>query len=408
VNDPLPRTASDELLARFRRKIAANAAAWLDFVQVHGHDSAALDRELANLSKAAQQALAEPVAWDEGLALVGETWAHIELRGLWQDWRALLADGLRVSQEIGRPNHQARLLDQMGEVARLLGDNQRAQEHFEAATTLHRNLADPAGAGRSLAYLSQVQLARNDWDAAGQSCQQAVAMLTGLDRPNELALAHNNWGIVCQEQGRLEEALTHFEQAEAGFHAGGALRGQAKVVLNRGDTYRRQGQWDAAEAAFRRALPLYEACGDRLGMAILQMNLSIVLYQRGQPAEALGLSLEAETALRRLHNRPILARVCNNHGIFLTALGRLADASAAFAEAMRLHLENGDRLYAASALINYAEVLIDQRYWPEARERLAQARGLLDTLTEHPRWVCDDFEVQQARLEAATATQPAT
>jgi tetratricopeptide (TPR) repeat protein len=407
MSDPAPLAASDDLLARFRRKIAINAAAWLDFVQAHGNDPAALDRELANLSKAAQQALTEPAAWDEGLALVGGTWAHIELRGLWQDWHALLTDGLRVSREIGRPNHEARLLDQLGETARLLGDNHRAQEHFEAAAALYDKLADPVGAGRALAHLSQVQLARNDGDAAIRSCQQAVALLTGLDQPNELALAHNNWGIVCQEQGRLEEALTHFEQAEAGFRAAGALRGQAKVVLNRGDTYRRQERWDAAEAAFRRALPLYEASGDRLGMAILQMNLSIVLYQRGQPAEALGISLETEAALRRLYNRPILARVCNNHGIFLSALGRLSEAEEAFEESARLHHENGDRLYAASALINAAEVLIDQQHGAEASQRLAQARDWLDALARAPRWLRNDYQTQAARLEALAGAQPA-
>ncbi len=407
MSDLSPLTAADDLLARFRRKIAANAAAWLDFVQAHGDDPAALDRELANLSKAAQQALTEPLARDEGLALVGETWSHIDRRGLWQEWHALLTDGLRVSREIGRPQHEARLLDQLGEAARLLGDNRLAQEHFEAAIGRYRSLAEPAGAGRALAHLSQVQLARNDWDAAGQSCQQAVAMLTGLDRPNELALAHNNWGIVCQEQGRLEEALTHFEQAEAGFRAAGALRGQAKVILNRGDTYRRQGQRDAAEATFRRALPLYEESGDRLGMAILQMNLSIVLYERDQPAEALGLSLEAETALRRLRNRSILARVCNNHGIFLTALGRLSEAEEAFEESARLHHENGDRLYAASALINAAEVLIDQQRAAEASPRLAQARDWLDTLAQAPRWLRNDYQTQSARLEALAGAQPA-
>ncbi|MFZ2359371.1 MAG: hypothetical protein WA040_08495, partial [Anaerolineae bacterium] len=88
----------NDYLARFQRKIAANAAAWRGFVQVHGDDPAALDRELANLTKAAQQALAEPAAWDEGLALVAETWAHVELRGLWQDWQTLLAEGLRISR----------------------------------------------------------------------------------------------------------------------------------------------------------------------------------------------------------------------------------------------------------------------------------------------------------------------
>jgi tetratricopeptide (TPR) repeat protein len=407
MSDPSPLAASDALLARFQRKIAANAAAWLDFVQAHGDDPAALDRELANLSKAAQQALAEPLARDDGLALVGETWSHIDLRGLWQEWRALLADGLRVSREIGQPQHQARLLDQLGEVARLLGDNQAAQEQFEQAAALFHSLENAAGAGRSLAHLSQVQLARNQWKAALQSSQEAVALLQALDRPNDLATVHNNWGLVCQEWEQWSDALAHFEQAEAGFRAAGNLRGQAKTLVNRAETLRRRGDWTNATDQLRAAIELYQRIDDPLHRASTQMNLSILHHEAGQPAEALALSLEAEATFRRLRHRPFLARVCNNHGIFLATLGRLDEAEEAFEESARLHQENGDRLYAASALINAAEVLIDQQCGPEAGERLAQARGWLDALTQAPRWVHNDYQAQRARLEGLAGAQPA-
>lgn len=398
----------NDYLARFQRKIAANAAAWLNYVHAHRDDPAALDRELANLTKAAQQALAEPVAWDEGLALVEKAWTHVELRGLWRDWQALLAEGLRISREIGQPQREARLLDQLGEVARLLGDNDRAQECFEVAVTLYRGLADPAGAGRALAHLSQVQLACNQWDAALQSSQEAAALLQDLDRPNDLALAHNNWGLVCQEREQFSAALAHFERAEAGFRAANNVRGQTKVILNRGDTYRRQQQWDAAEAAFRRALPLYEEIGDRLGMAILRMNLSILLFECGQPAEALTLNVEAEADLRLLHNRPFLARVFNNHGMFLAALGQLGEAQAAFEEATRLHLANGDRLSAADSLNNCANALMDQSKLDEAHDYLTRAQTLLETLPSLPGWMLEDRQRLTERWQSAMAAQPVT
>jgi tetratricopeptide (TPR) repeat protein len=400
--------APNDFLARFQRKITRNAAAWQAFLAEHGDDPAVLDRELANLTKAAQQALLEPQAWDEGLALLGQTWPHVELRGQWQAWQALLAQGLEVSRQAGRAGIEALLLDQLGEVARLLGDNRGAQEHFQAALALYRDLADSAGAGRALSHLSQAQLALNHWNAAVQSCQQAVALLTGLDQPNEMAIAHNNWGIICAEQGQFEDALAHFEQAEASFRTAGNLRGQAKLILNRGDFYRRRQQWDVAESFFRQALALHEELGDRHGIAMLQMNLSILLYQRGEPAAALALSIEAETTLRRLHNRPILARVCNNHGMFLSALGRPAEAQEAFEEAARLHLENGDRLYAADSLNNCANALLDEGRLHEARGYLARARAWLELLPSLPDWMLEDCERLAARLELPAGAQSVT
>jgi len=138
------------------------------------------------------------------------------------------------------------------------------------------------------------------------------------------------------------------------------------------------------------------------------MTLSILLYETGRPEEALALSLEAEVVFRRLRHRPFLARVCNNHGIFLAALGRLAEAQDAFDDSARLHLANGDQVYAASSLTNCAEVLIDQDRLIEAQEHLTRAAELLDSLSERPRWVLHDFHTQQARLEAALGAQFAT
>ena len=71
---------TDLYLARFRRKIAVNAASWLAYVRQHSGDTAALDREMDNLRKAIQQALAEQEAWESGLALTGEAWRHVEQR----------------------------------------------------------------------------------------------------------------------------------------------------------------------------------------------------------------------------------------------------------------------------------------------------------------------------------------
>lgn len=403
MSDPWP--APDDFLARFQRKVAANAAAWQAFLQEEGHDPAALDRELANLSKAAQQALLEPLAWEAGLDLVGAAWRHAELRGYWQEWQQLLAQGLEVSRQAGRANFQALLLDQLGEASRLAGENSAAAAHFQASLALFRALGDQGGAARALSHLSQVQLALNDWAAAASSCQEAATIFQALQQPESLGLVYNNWGLVCQEQEQLDEALLRFEQAAAAFHNAGNLRGEAKTLVNRGEVFRRRQEWEATEDYLRAGIALYEQLGDPLHSASTQMNLGILLFETGRPAEALALSLEAEAVFRRLRHRPFLARICNNHGIFLAALGRLAEAQEAFDESVRLYLENGDQLYAASALINGAEILLDQQRGAEAGVHLAQAERLLSGLTKAPRWAVKDFQAQEARLKGLAGTQ---
>jgi Tfp pilus assembly protein PilF len=153
-------------------------------------------------------------------------------------------------------------------------------------------------------------------------------------------------------------------------------------------------------------MALYQALGDRLHLAGQQMHLSIVVYQQGQPEEALALSQAAEEVFRRLHHGPFLARACNNTGIFLAALGRPAEAQVAFDEAARLHLANGERLYAADSLNNCAEILLDQGQPAEAEGYLAQVSDLLQALPNPPGWVMRDYESYRTRLETSLGRQP--
>ena len=107
---------------------------------------------------------------------------------------------------------------------------------------------------------------------------------------------------------------------------------------------------------------------------------------------------------RRLSDRPWLARVVNNQGVFLATLGRTAEAAQAYEEAVELHLINADRALAASSLLNWAELLLDHGQAAEARTRLEQAQELLSALPSPPAWVVRTYETLTRRLAGAAQT----
>ncbi len=399
-------TEQQELLARFRRKIARNAEGWLAFLQAHRHDPAAIDRELPNIVKAAQQALAEAQAQQPGLTLVQHAWAHVELRGHLLPWQSLLEQALHVSIELGADDApatlatQAVLLDQLGEIARALGDNATALARQQAALVLYRRLDDEAGAGRVLNHLSQVHLALADHDAATRCCVEAAALCAAY-APEELAAVHNNWGMVCQQQGLLDAAIEHFEQAAAGFAHQGNRRGQAKALNNQGEVYRRQGRYDDATRCFKQAIALYQQVGDTVHAARTQINLGILHHSQGRTAEALALHRSVEPLFRRLGDRPHQARIANNEGVFLAALGRPAEAQAAYDLAADLYAAIQDPIGAASALVNCAELLLDQGRPTEAQGYLERGQRLLAGVGAVPGWLQESLRRQQARWQAA-------
>ncbi|MCB9155367.1 MAG: tetratricopeptide repeat protein [Caldilineae bacterium] len=398
---------TDLYLARFRRKIAVNAASWLAYVRQHSGDTAALDREMDNLRKAIQQALAEQEAWESGLALTGEAWRHVEQRGYWLAWRGLLKQALEVSRQAGRPADEAFLLDQMGELARILGDNRRAQEHFDAALALSQALGDRVCEGRVLAHQSQIYLALGDLDAAGSCCEQAAAIFETQVDADYLAIAHNNWGIILLERGTPEDAMAHFELAAAGFESVGNRRGLAKALGSQGEAYRHLGHWGEAVERYRQAIAIDAEIGHDVHAAYTQMNLGILYHEQGHHEEALALHEAVEPLFRRLGDRPHLARIYNNMGVFLAHLGRIEEFQAAFDSAVTLHLEAEDRPRAAHTLTNCAEHLLDQKLINEASDYLDRAHALLDTLPSPPDRLIHELENQTRRLETMMAAQPA-
>ena len=406
---PPDRLRSDDPLARFRSKITANARAWLGFVRDHGPESTVLTREFANLDRAANQALSEPIAWQDGLRLVVALWPFIEWHGYWLAWRAVLARALVVCRRLGDLTAEVEITDQLGELARNVGENRAALDWQEQALRLARGLGDQAIVGRVLIHLSQQHLPQGRYQAAKACCEEAIAILEPLRAEKEVAIAHNNWGIACLEEELMEPALAHLVLAEAMFETQGNRRGQAKAIHNQGEAYRRQERWAEASPLYQRSILLALEAGDEVGAARSRTAFAILLYQQGQHEAALDLHREIEMYYRRLGDRPMLARVINNEGAFLLALGRWEDAARSFELAAQTHLETGNLGDAATSLLNWVELLLDRGETEEAQGQLLQTAELLGALPDPPAQLRRRYAVlleQAATGQAPVETNP--
>lgn len=388
-----------DLTDHFRRALGLNAQAWAVFVQENQAAPRVLDHERANLSKAAWQAIQEPSAWPAALALLDELWPYIELSGQWLQWQDLLEHALDVSRLASRRDAEAHLQFRLGELARIVGDTSTALARQRTALDLWRALGDAAGVGRALVASSQAHLVLGDSTLAEQCCREGLALLEEQDAPGELAIAYNNLGIICKEQGRLDEALAHYAQADQLFKAAGNLRGLAKLANNQGWVIKSQGDPAAAAACFRHAIELYGQIGDEVNLARTRVNLGIVHFETGQVAEALAIHQEVEAVFRRLGDRPWTARVLNNQGVFLQVSGRLAEAQTAYEQAYRLYREVDDTPSAIQTLANLVEGLLDSGRLDEARAVFGQIDALLPALANQPHGLLAGIDKQRLRLE---------
>lgn len=208
----------------------------------------------------------------------------------------------------------------------------------------------PAGLVAALAVLSSHQ--------SRMYADMRTLYQTTVARNPAAWMAHNNLGNLLREEGRLPEAVAHFEAA---------LRVRpdlAKAHYNLANCLRDLKRPAEAVPHYRRAVAL-----DPTHVEALH-NLGRTLRETGQPAEALEFGIRAV----RLDGELPDAR--NNLGMTLRDLGRLPEALAQFERAVRL-----DPRVAATRL-NLALTLSLLGRNAEAAEQYREARRLDPRLPE--------------------------
>ena len=132
-------------------------------------------------------------------------------------------------------------------------------------------------------------------------------------------MAHNNLGVLLEQNGRILEAIEHFKQA---------LRidvDNPQTHNNLGNALFRQGDVAKAEKEYNQALRLNP------GSATAHFNLGTALRQLGQASEAIPHYEQA------LQLNPDYPEAQNNLGLALQDLGRVAEAQKHYQEALRLN-----------------------------------------------------------------------
>jgi DNA-binding SARP family transcriptional activator len=97
----------------------------------------------------------------------------------------------------------------------------------------------------------------------------------------DIALTHRLLGTILNSIGKKREAFYHLKMAITIFEQYNRYRDIAAACCNIGHTYLSKAQYQAAQAAFRRALMLAERLGDTLLQAVITSNLGLLAARLG-------------------------------------------------------------------------------------------------------------------------------
>ncbi len=224
-----------------------------------------------------------------------------------------------------------------------------------------------------------LQLAGRNDDALA-SFRQMLVIAYRLDLKSKGGAAHNRIGRLYRAIGQLEEAMRHLGTAHALFDAAGDKRGVASTVDDVGKVHWMRGAYEVAERFMRQGLELRRELGDARSLALSLNNLGLVYQDSGRFSEALEAYNEALILRREIGDRPGISQTLNNLGDIREQNGEHELALALWTEALELAREVGDRMRQAVILTNLGQAHYRLGRPEDAIRGLQQAEEISATL----------------------------
>lgn len=250
------------------------------------------------------------------------------------DVRAYLAELYRLSGEyrlgiaharavVATTEGSAAASRTLGELLTLAGSFSEATAALERARSLAAAASDQQLVAEAEARLAELQYQRASYDDALTWANSVLQ----VSPPAALALdALNTIGKVHLARQRPSEAAETFAVNAQRAHEAGLGHHEAQALTNLGVARLGEAKLEEAEELFTRAAEVATRSSDTRDRAIATENLAVLAHMQNDYGRAQGLYHEAVTLLRRLGNRPMLARVANNLGELYLSMGDVARA----------------------------------------------------------------------------------
>lgn len=160
----------------------------------------------------------------------------------------------RLFDELGDKGNLGRILNNLGGISHLLGNDDHAIELLAEAFEYFVETGLAADAGHVLCSLAEIHLAAGNLAQAENEAHKALALLDGREAYlHEIGIAQLALARVQLEQERLDDAERSISAAEASFQQIASTSHRANAWVARGDLATRRGDTREAARQYRRA-----------------------------------------------------------------------------------------------------------------------------------------------------------
>lgn len=274
--------------------------------------------------------------------------------------RAFAEEAVRWATTAGDERARGTALFDLGKVARLEGDTERALTIFADVEALFTRLGDDHAVAAAVGDRAEALAELGRFDDAERLQLEVLRADERLDRLDNRAANLMGLGAIASRRGDFVAAGRRYAEARDAYRALADPVNEAFGALRMADAKLAAGAAEDAVALARDALPLAEGRNDAMTSDLWDMI--------GKASLARDDHARAEEAYRRVRElalasgrRSALAAATTNLGTIGLLAQRDADAASAFAEASAVWRELGHGDNAAYCELGEKAVRLDQR-----------------------------------------------
>jgi putative nucleotidyltransferase with HDIG domain len=202
-----------------------------------------------------------------------------------------------------------RIEQNLGIIANIRGDLNAAMEHYQNSLTASTRARDDSGCAIAYHNLGMISADQQQWELADRYFDSSLALADSLGDVRMRGLCLLNRTEVFIARQRFEEARVSAEDALRTFDELDARAQKADAYKFLGVVYRETGRPVLAEARLRSAIQLAAECGSQLGEAEASRELAKLHQLLGRNQEALRLLNSARGLFVHLDARGDLSDV---------------------------------------------------------------------------------------------------
>jgi CHAT domain-containing protein len=217
-----------------------------------------------------------------------------------------------------------------------------------------------------LTVQSTQQFQANQFEAALQSVQQALAIYREIKDRRSEQITLNQIGIGYTYRGNYPEAIQALEQSLAIARDRQDGIGEIDALINMASTRLAMTDYPKAVADNEKALAIAIRIKNRMGEAAALSGLGNNYVQLGNYAKAVDYQERSLTIIREIKDRPREAKSLNSLGLTYSFLGNYPKAIANFEQSLAIKRAVNDRFGESITLNNIGYAYENQRDYQKA------------------------------------------